>query len=599
MFFYFLFFFLPFLFLPQVFSDLPIHCLTKDLAGTWTFFLGPNNNDNTLSCSHEHPDKNTDHIFFNYKENFQLFSSIKLELKMPNIVLNEFNESIGSWTAIYDEGIEIRALDQTFFAFSKYVYNGVKPPSNEDDEQSKGYQSLCNETFLGWYYKEKTMKDWGCFYGEKILVGFIEELEDNKLDIFKGRKSQKIIEKQPNLLKEQINNNPEMSFYERFQQKMPLYDYPNEKYLIKGVSDEDIRLEDRDIFEPDYNFIEMVNNIKQNSPWTAKLHDHFLNKTHRHMKNLLGLTRFKELKLQSVLNNHQSEDNTLSDTIFGSLDINIIDTPIGFLQLNSKISKESSFNKEIDPTTQANNNDLPLSFDWRDYNSINYDTPVKHQGECGSCYAVAALSAMESRILIKTNQTSSPNLSLSGVLACSRYNQGCNGGYPELVAKHGMDHGFYEEVCDGDKNDFQNCNEDCYKGKLWKIKKYGYVGKGYYGSTSEESMMKELIEGGPIVLAINAAPDLYYYSKGVFISNPINALKQENGHPEVKAWQFTNHAVVCVGWGETLHEDNILKYWILKNSWGNEWGEKGYFKMLRGVNLGAVENQAIYIEPEL
>jgi cathepsin C len=38
-------------------------------------------------------------------------------------------------------------------------------------------------------------------------------------------------------------------------------------------------------------------------------------------------------------------------------------------------------------------------------------------------------------------------------------------------------------------------------------------------------------------------------------------------------WIFTNHAVTCVGWGETLHNDEILKYWIMKNSWGVEWGE--------------------------
>jgi len=39
------------------------------------------------------------------------------------------------------------------------------------------------------------------------------------------------------------------------------------------------------------------------------------------------------------------------------------------------------------------------------------------------------------------------------------------------------------------------------------------------------------------------------------------------------SWIFTNHAVTCVGWGETLHNEEILKYWIMKNSWGTEWGE--------------------------
>ena len=48
----------------------------------------------------------------------------------------------------------------------------------------------------------------------------------------------------------------------------------------------------------------------------------------------------------------------------------------------------------------------------------------------------------------------------------------------------------------------------------------GYVGKGYYGSTNEEEMMKENYNNGPVAVAINAAPDLYYYSSGVFITNP-------------------------------------------------------------------------------
>lgn len=48
--------------------------------------------------------------------------------------------------------------------------------------------------------------------------------------------------------------------------------------------------------------------------------------------------------------------------------------------------------------------------------------------------------------------------------------------------------------------------------------------------------------------------------------------------------------MVVVGWGETLHNGEILKHWIIKNSWGPEWGDRGYFNMLRGVNLGAVEN---------
>mmetsp|Transcript_2863 Transcript_2863/g.4093 ORF Transcript_2863/g.4093 Transcript_2863/m.4093 type:complete len:113 (+) Transcript_2863:590-928(+) len=111
-------------------------------------------------------------------------------------------------------------------------------------------------------------------------------------------------------------------------------------------------------------------------------------------------------------------------------------------------------------------------------------------------------------------------------------------------------------------------------------------------------MMKEIYHNGPIVVAINAATDLYYYSSGVFVSNPSNPLKESNGRDDMRSWEFTNHALTCIGWGETNHEGHKLKYWILKNSWGDDWGDKGYFKMLRGKNLGSVENQAVFTSPD-
>jgi len=85
--------------------------------------------------------------------------------------------------------------------------------------------------------------------------------------------------------------------------------------------------------------------------------------------------------------------------------------------------------------------------DWRDKDGVNYETPVKKQGDCGSCYAMAALSSVEARIKIKSKMALTPTLSISGTLACSRYNQGCNGGYPILVGKHGHDIGYFEDFC--------------------------------------------------------------------------------------------------------------------------------------------------------
>lgn len=83
---------------------------------------------------------------------------------------------------------------------------------------------------------------------------------------------------------------------------------------------------------------------------------------------------------------------------------------------------------------------------------------------------------------------------------------------------------------------------------------YGYVSDSrehsYYGATNEMAMKKEIFNHGPIVVALNASPDLYYYSSGVFVTNPKNPLIEDNLDRKVGQWMFTNHAVVCVGWGE-------------------------------------------------
>jgi cathepsin C len=110
-------------------------------------------------------------------------------------------------------------------------------------------------------------------------------------------------------------------------------------------------------------------------------------------------------------------------------------------------------------------------------------------------------------------------------------------------------------------------------------------------------MMREIYEKGPIVVAINATPELYYYSNGIFHSE---AKKTEGKNEKnVKPWEYTNHAVVCVGWGEEEINDSPVKFWILKNSWGEQWGESGYFRINRGTDMASVEAQGVFLEPDL
>jgi cathepsin C len=187
-------------------------------------------------------------------------------------------------------------------------------------------------------------------------------------------------------------------------------------------------------------------------------------------------------------------------------------------------------------------------------------------------------------------------LSPASVISCSRTNQGCAGGYPYLVGKYGKEVGFVEDSCQPYAEQDDKCFNYCFHQKTWQVKDYGYVG-GYYGGCDEQTMMHEIYENGPIIVAINATPELYYYSTGIFHSDA----KKTDGKADknVNPWEYTNHAVVCIGWGEEIVKDEPVKYWILKNSWGDTWGERGYFRMERGTNMASVEAQAVYLSPNL
>lgn len=80
------------------------------------------------------------------------------------------------------------------------------------------------------------------------------------------------------------------------------------------------------------------------------------------------------------------------------------------------------------------------------------------------------------------------------------------------------------------------------------------------------------------------------YKSGVYHSTNNNWLEMNEKRPE---WEKVDHSVLCVGWGE----EHGMKYWLLKNTWGPEWGENGYFKMRRGVDESAIESLAEAADP--
>jgi len=212
----------------------------------------------------------------------------------------------------------------------------------------------------------------------------------------------------------------------------------------------------------------------------------------------------------------------------------------------------------------------PESHDWRDQNKVS---PVKNQGMCGSCWAFSAIGNIESQYAIKTGNM--VQFSEQQLVDCDKVDQGCNGGLMEDAFKSLETTGVMTETAYPYKGTGQTCKFDASK---VQAKVTGY----HYASSQDENQIKQLLyENGPFAIAINATP-LQFYFWGVFnpwmewICNP----------------KELNHGVLLVGYGVS----GSTPYWIVKNSWGSSWGEKGYFRLIAGKGACGVNTYVITAE---
>lgn len=122
------------------------------------------------------------------------------------------------------------------------------------------------------------------------------------------------------------------------------------------------------------------------------------------------------------------------------------------------------------------------------------------------------------------------------------------------------------------------------QGKRYRADNHRYVGSWYgeHGDKVEE-IKAELYHNGPLILGLEPTEDFMWYSEGIYRSPSSSDLMHSTSNFE---WERVDHAVLLVGYGE----ENGRKYWKLQNSWGEDWGERGFFRMVMGENDSGIES---------
>nr|BDI12740.1 cysteine protease [Gentiana triflora x Gentiana scabra] len=222
-----------------------------------------------------------------------------------------------------------------------------------------------------------------------------------------------------------------------------------------------------------------------------------------------------------------------------------------------------------------NVSDVPLSVDWREKKAV---TGVKDQGDCGCCWAFSAIAAIEGINQLKTGKLVS--LSEQQLVDCdvNGDDAGCSGGLMDNAFNyiiHNNKGGVTLETNYPYTGQDGTCNAKKTSSLAAKITGYEDV------PANNEKALLQAVAHQPVSVAIDASSfEFHFYNGGVFSGGCDTAL---------------DHGVTAVGYGTTSDGKD---YWLVKNSWGANWGENGYIRMKRGVSakegLCGIAMQASY-----
>lgn len=531
--------------IPCIRADLPLHCLPEDALGTWTFISDGAKQTSAQACGHSLPNtvKSTLDVGGEDEQKKQVAEADRLKITLTHHVedgkLLAFGEKgeKGSWTMMFDEGFEVRLGDRSYFAHFQLSLLPGKTAHEGDNLEVIGqyYGRVARNVTNSLDETDSKDKIYAC-HCDRTSLGW--ESRGSGLKTTHGCfYAMREATKQPDATLISINKH------------QALVEQPQ---------------------------------LPKEWDW-------------RHQPEL-----------------EQPGDNLASEFDQGAC--GSCYAAAGVLSLSMRFRIELARQKKI-----VSNLDLS----WR---ATTRCSPYTEGCNGGFPFLIGRM-ARDYGIFQKTTTT------VQGVMAAQ-----CN-----------ADH-------DPEQAIGQTCPEGCempdqQSQPVYYASDYGYVG-GFAQGASEDAIMREIYENGPVAieLAVRAIPTLFGGNMGEPITDYNNRVVKDDevldsaaedrlknatdasvknflgakAQPfKFKKWMWVDHALLSVGWGEAQaaaspsdqqhiilgttsqlvllqkQQPASIKYWTIRNSWGEEWAAGGYGKLVRGVNAGGVEISAVWIKPDL